>query len=141
MHEKVMEFQKFLERELGTELDKITDKGSISPSDICTMKDAFKLMKLIGEYDEMEGYSTRRGRSRTTGRYVSRDNGSYGGSYDGSFGSYDNMSRRSYESRGSYERSGHTQIISELEKLYGKAQDEKERMMIEEWIQRAESQR
>lgn len=131
MHEKVMEFQKFLERELGTELDKITDKGSISPSDICTMKDAFKLMKLIGEYDEMEGYSTRRGRSRTTGRYMSRDNGSY----DDSFGSYDGMSRRSYE------RSGHTQIISELEKLYGKAQDEKERMMIEEWIQRAESQR
>lgn len=137
MHEKVMEFQKFLERELGTELDKITDKGSISPSDICTMKDAFKLMKLIGEYDEMEGYSTRRGRSRTTGRYMSRDNGSY----DGSFGSYDGTSRRSYESRGSYERSGHTQIISELEKLYGKAQDEKERMMIEKWIQRAESQR
>jgi len=135
MHEKVMEFQKFLVRELGTELDKIIDKGSISPSDICTMKDAFKLMKLIGEYDEMEGYSTRRGRSMTTGRYVSRD---ANGSYDGrSFGSYDGMSRRSY---GSYERSGHKQIVSELEKLYDKAQDNEERMMIDEWIQRAESQ-
>jgi len=134
MHEKVMEFQKFLERELGTELDKIIDKGSISPSDICTMKDAFKLMKLIGEYDEMEGYSTRRGRSRTTGRYVSRD--SYG-SYDGSFGS-DGMSRRSYEGRGSYERSGHTQLVSELERMYEQAHDDKERNMIDEWIRRAE---
>lgn len=134
MDEKVMEFQKFLERELGTELDKIIGKGSISPSDICTMKDAFKLMKLIGEYDDM-GYSTRRGRSRTTGRYVSRD--SYG-SYDGSFGSYDGMSRRSYESRGSYERSGHTQLVSELERMYEQAHDEKERRMIEEWIRRAE---
>lgn len=138
MDEKVMEFQKFLERELGTELDKIIGKGSISPSDICTMKDAFKLMKLIGEYDDM-GYSTRRGRSRTTGRYVSRDSyGSHDGSYDGSFGSYDGMSRRSYESRGSYERSGHTQLVSELERMYEQAQDEKERRMIEEWIRRAE---
>jgi hypothetical protein len=132
MDEKVMEFQKFLERELGTELDKIIGKGSISPSDICTMKDAFKLMKLIGEYDDM-GYSTRRGRSRTTGRYVSRDSyGSYDGSYDGSFGSYDGMSRRSYE------RSGHTQLVSELERMYEQAHDEKERRMIEEWIRRAE---
>ena len=134
MHEKVMEFQKFLERELGTELDKIIDKGSISPSDICTMKDAFKLMKLMGEYDEREGYSTRRGRRRTTGRYVSRD--SYG-SYDGSFGS-DGMSRRSYEGRGSYERSGHTQLVSELERMYEQAHDDKERNMIDEWIRRAE---
>lgn len=131
MQEKIMEFQKFLERELGTEIDNIMSSGSLSSSDICTMKDAFKLMKLIGEYEE-SGYSNRRGRSRTTGRYVSRDSyGSYDGSYD--------MSRRSYD-RGSYGRSGHTQIISELEKLYGKAQDERERQMIDEWIQRAESQ-
>lgn len=138
MQEKIMEFQKFLEKELGTELDKIMDAGTISPSNICTMKDAFKLMKLIGEYEE-SGYSSRRGRSRTTGRYVSRD----------SFGSYDDMSRRSYDGsydsydgsyRGSYERSGHTQIVTELERLYDKAHDEKERKMIEAWIQRAESQ-
>lgn len=134
MQEKVMEFQKFLEEEIGNEIDKIVNSGTMTPTNICTMKDAFKLMKLIGEYDEMEnGYSSRRGRSRTTGRYMSRDN---------SFGSYDGMSRRSYdgsyENRGSYERSGHTQIISELEKLYGKAQDERERMMIDEWIRRAE---
>lgn len=137
MHEKVMEFQKFLEQELETELDKIINSGTISPSNICTMKDAFKLMKLIGEYEEMEGgYSGRRGRSRTTGRYMSRD------SYDNSFGSYDGRggSYRTDGSYRSYERSGHTQIVSELEKLYGKAQDEKERMMIDEWIQRAESQ-
>ena len=134
MHDKVMEFQKFLESELGAELDKLMGSGSISPSDICTMKDAFKLMKLIGEYEEMDGYSSRRGRSRTTGRYMSRD------SYD-SFGSGE--SRRSYDSSyrgsyGSYERSGHTQIVSELERMYENAHDEKERKMIDEWIRRAE---
>lgn len=136
MHDKVMEFQKFLESELGAELDKLMGSGSISPSDICTMKDAFKLMKLIGEYEEMDGYSSRRGRSRTTGRYMSRD------SYD-SFGSGEGMSRRSYDnsyrgSYGSYERSGHTQIVSELERMYENAHDEKERKMIDEWIRRAE---
>lgn len=132
MQEKIMEFSKFLEKELGTEIDKIMDSGTMSPSNICTMKDAFKLMKLIGEY-EGGGYSSRRGRSRRTGRYMSRD----------SFGSYDgrsNESSRAYDSYDSYERSGHGQIISELERLYDKAQDEKERKMIESWIQRAESQ-
>ena len=134
MREKVMEFNKLLEKELGTELDKIMDSGTITPANICTMKDAFKLVKLIGEYEDMgaSGYSGRRGRSRTTGRYMSRD--------ESSFGSYDGNSRRSYGSYGSYARSGHSQIVSELERMYDDAHDEKERKMIEEWLQRAESE-
>ena len=120
-----------LDREICAELEKDVNAGSYSSESITNLKNAYKLKKYME--DDMMGYSTRRGRSMTTGRYVSRDNGSY----DGSFGSYDGMSRRSY---GSYERSGHKQIISELEKLYDKAQDNEERMMIDEWIQRAESQ-
>lgn len=134
MQEKVMEFKKFLEQELDAELGKIINSGTISPTSICTMKDAFKLMKLVDEYEE-NGYSGRRGRSRTTGRYVSRDGGSFG-----SYGSYDGASNRSYGGsyRGSYDRSGHTQLVSELERMYENAQDERERQMIDEWIRRAE---
>ncbi len=121
-----------LDREICAELEKDVNAGSYSSESITNLKNAYKLKKYME--DDMMGYSTRRGRSMTTGRYVSRDNGSY----DGSFGSYDGMSRRSYESRGSYERSGHTQLVSELERMYELAHDDKERKMIDEWIRRAE---
>lgn len=139
MQEKIMKFEKMLERELETELDKIEQTGTISPDNICVMKDAFKLMKLMKEYDGQseDGYSNRRGRSRMTGRYVSRDSGSYegGSSNRGSFGSYDGSSGRgSY--RGGY--SGHGKMIEQLERMYDSAEDEKERQMIDEWIRKAE---
>ena len=87
MQDKLMQFEKMLEREVETELDKVEKKGSISPESIKTLKDAFKLKKLVKECCEEEGYSSRRGRSRRTGRYMSR--GSYEGASNGSFGSYD----------------------------------------------------
>lgn len=132
MQEKLMQFMQMLERELETELDKVEKKGALAPENIKTLKDAFKLKKLVKECCEEEGYSTRRGRSRRTGRYVSRD------SYDGgSFGSYDG----SYEgasNRGSYGYSGHDKMIQHLERMYDEAEDEKERQMIEAWIRKAE---
>lgn len=134
MQEKLMEFGEMLDMELGKEMDKIISEGTISPDNIKVLKDAMKLKKLIKECED-EGYSSRRGRSRRTGRYMSRDGGNSSfGSYDSYGDSYDNSSYR-----GSYRQSGHTQIVSELERLYEKAQSEKERRMIDEWIQRAES--
>lgn len=66
------------------------------------------------------GYSSRRGRSRVTGRYVSRD--------DGSFGSYEG-SNRSYHG---------SPMVEKLERMMEDARSEKERRMIEEWIDKAE---
>ena len=133
MQERLMRFDKMLARELETELDKIDKTGTLSPDNIKLLKDAFKLKKLVKECCEDEGYSTRRGRDATTGRYVSRDSM---GSYDdrGSFGSYNG----SYD-RGSYADgySGHQKMIQHLERMYDEAEDEKERQMISEWMRKA----
>lgn len=138
MQEKLMQFEKMLERELETELGNVEQTG-LTPDKIKTLKDAFKLKKLVKECcEEEEGYSSRRGRSRRTGRYMSR--GSYEGasnsfgSYDGSY-EYDGGSNRG-SSRGNY--SGHGKMIQHLERMYDEAEDEKELQMIEEWIRKAE---
>lgn len=139
MQDKLMQFEKMLERELETELGKVEQTG-LTPDKIKTLKDAFKLKKLVKECCEEseEGYSSRRGRSRRTGRYMSR--GSYEGasnsfgSYDGSY-EYDGASNRG-SNRANY--SGHGKMIQHLERMYDEAEDEKERRMIEEWIRKAE---
>ena len=131
MHEQIGRCRTILDRELGKELNKIEGSGTFSPDNIKVLKDAFKLRKLMMEQEEDNEYSSRRGRSRTTGRYVSRD------SYDSSrnsFGSYDGSSNR-----GSYRGySGHGNMIERLERMYDESHDEKERQMIDEWIQSAE---
>jgi len=137
MHEAMDKFKELLERELKEELATITKSGKISPDKICTVKDAVKLMIMIGEYEDQEGgesysggYSSRRGRSRTTGRYMSRDGGSSGrGSYD------------SYDSRDSY-RGGHRghSLVDKLEQMYEGAHTDKERQMIDDFIRKAEQQ-
>ena len=137
MQEKTMKFERLLNEELEKELDKINNTGTISPDNIKTLKDAYKLKKLMRECEEMEdeGYSNRRGRSPVTGRYVSRGR-SYedGMSRRGSFGSYEGASNRgSY--RGGY--SGHG-MMEHLETMLNEAQTEQERQMIEEWMRRAE---
>lgn len=142
MQDKLMKFDKMLERELETELDKVEQNGSISPDSIKTLKDAFKLKKLVKECCEDDGYSSRRDRSRTTGRYVSRDSyGSYDGASNNSFGSYDG-SYDGMSNRGSYRGySGHDKMIQHLERMYDEAEDEKERQMIDQWIRKAEQTR
>lgn len=128
-----MRFEQMLERELESELENVEQTGTISPDKIKTLKDAFKLKKLVKECCEDSGYSSRRGRSRTTGRYMSRDGARSFGSYDGS---YDGTSNR-----GSYGYSGHDKMISHLERMYEDAEDDKERQMIDEWIRKAEQGR
>ena len=134
MQEKLKRFEELLKRELGKELDKVTESGSLSPENIKTLKDAMKLMKLMNEYSEDDGYSNRRGRSKMTGRYVSRDGGSFG-SYEG--GSSNRMYKDSY--RDSYESgySGHS-IVEKLERMYDDSHNDHEREMIREWIRRVE---
>lgn len=143
MQEKILKFEKILEKELEKEMDKIIAANTLTPSDVSTMKDAVKLMLKVKEYKECcdeeensygynDGYSTRRGRSMTTGRYVSRDPGY-------------SMMRGSYN-RGSYDQgySGHdmrARMIDQLEELYSEAHDEKDRMMLDEWIRRFETSR
>ena len=128
MPEKMEKLSKMLDKELEGWIDKIERSGSLSPDDLCVLKDGFKLRKLLKEGEEENsyerGYSTRRGRSRMTGRYVSRDDGSYG-SYEGS--------NRSY--RGSYHGSP---IVEKLERMLNETQDEREQQMIEEWLEKAE---
>ena len=123
MQEMLGKFERMLEKELEKELEKIDKSGAISPDEIRTLKDAFKLMKLIKEHNGdssyESGYSSRRGRSRTTGRYMSRDDGSFG----------------SYESNGSYHGSP---MVEKLERMLGEARNEHERRMIEEWIDQDE---
>ena len=138
MSEHIMEFEELLEKELDKELEKIINTGTISPDNIKTVKDAFKLKKLMKECEEMEGYSSRRGRSKTTGRYMSRNSGRgyyEGSSEDGmsrgnSFGSYDGASYRDGYS-------GHG-MMNHLEMMLDEAKNEKERRMIEEWMAKAE---
>lgn len=151
MQESLMKFQEFLEKELQSEFDKVVQSGKITPEKICVLKDAVKLMVYSKELEEMEGgsseYSGRRGRSRRTGRYMSRrssyeDGSSRGSSYDGgssrgsSFGSYDGGSSRGSSYRGS---SNHNpEMIEELERMYEEAKSQDERQMIGEWIRTAE---
>lgn len=128
---RIMELENILESTLSKYIDSVTKTGTLSPDDVKVLKDTFKLKKLMRECEEMDGedgYSTRRGRSRTTGRYVSR-----GRSYESpSYGSNDMASRGSYRGY-----SGHG-IMEHLEMMYDEAGDEQERRMIEEWMRKAE---
>lgn len=147
MHEKIEMFEKILEKDLKEELSKVVSAGTVSPTEVKTITDAVCLMLKLKEYEEWdegkdydEGYSSRRGRSATTGRYMSRDSrGSYRG---GSYG-------RTYDARmndGSYENgySGHSikdRMIDRLEGMYDEAQTEHERQIVDEWINRLESEK
>ena len=72
--------------------------------------------------------SYRRGRSATTGRYVSRDDGY--------------STRRYYDAGNSNGYSGHSikdRMVAALEKMYDEAQTEHERQYMNDWIHRLEN--
>ena len=87
-------------------------------------------------YDEGNsnaGNSYRRGRSATTGRYVSRDSAPYVSGYS---------SRRFYDGEHHNGYSGHSikdRMIAQLEKMYDEAQTEHERQTVNDWIRRLDS--
>ena len=142
MHECIEKFQKILEKDLKEKLEKVNSAGTVTPDDLMVIDKATDVMLDLLKYEEWTmgegensygGYSTRRGRSATTGRYVSRD------SYPHNMRSYDD----GYSMRRSYDNgySGHNRMIDELERMYDSAQNEHERHMIEEWIKSAEMNR
>lgn len=141
MQERIRKFEELLEKELKDELDKINNAGTITPDNLHTVKDAVKLMLKLKKYEEWlngeseysyDGYSNRRGRSATTGRYVSRD---YGPMRSHDIHHADEY-RRSYDGY-----SSHGDMIDQLEDMYRNAQTEHERRMIDEWINNAKMSR
>lgn len=143
MHEKIEMFEKILEKDLKEELAKVVSAGTVSPTEVKTITDAVCLMLKLKEYEEWDerkdydgGYSSRRGRSATTGRYMSRDS-------EPSRNYYDDHGRRYYD--GSYRGDGYSghsikdRMVDNLEKMYDEAKTEHERATIDEWIGRIES--
>lgn len=98
------------------------------------------------DVSEMEGASHRRGRSPSTGRYVSRDSGpSYSYGHHGRGGEYrynddGGMSHNynSYEANHVSRHSIHDRIVSRLEGMYDEAKTDHERQVIDMWIKRIE---
>ena len=141
MHEKMEMFEKILEKDLKEELHKVINNGTVSPTEVKTITDAVRLMLKLKEYEEWdrkedgEGYSTRRGRSATTGRYMSRDmepryhmEGNSRRYYDGLYRG-DGYSGHSIKDR----------MVDSLERMYDEAPTEHERQILDEWINRIES--
>lgn len=135
-----------LEELITKELEKVVNKGDMTPSELEISKKAVCLLKELKEYEIMDmevsdnGYSDRRGRSPITGRYVSRRDGSY--SPNASY--YDpNMSYTYGSNRNMNEGySGHSikdRMVSRLEGMMGEAQNDYERRTIEDFIHRLES--
>lgn len=123
----------------------LTRKDNMTPADlehlsktICTIERIKNIQRENdgGEYSEN---SYRRGRSRTTGRYMSRD-GNSGGYYDSSNNSnrgyYDGNSSRYYDSSGYSGHSIKDRMIARLEEMFDEAQSEHERQVVQEWIDR-----
>lgn len=135
MHEKMEKVNGILEKDLEKKLDQVIAAGTINPEDVKVMKDAVKLMLKFKEYEEWEmnaggmshgysyGYSTRRGRNQTTGRYMSYDNDPY----------MNNQSYGAMPYMNGY--SGHG-LIEKIEELYPMATTEQERRTIREMIDR-----
>ena len=147
MHDCIEKFQEILEKDLKEKLDRVNAAGTVTPDDLMVIDKATDVMLDLIKYDDWKmgegeysydmGYSNRRGRSMTTGRYVSRD------PYPGSMRAYDDgmngySGRRSYGDRYMNGYSGHNHMIDELEKMYDEAQTEHDRYMIREWIKSAE---
>lgn len=122
----------------------ITRKENMSPAElehlsksICIIERIKNIQREIdgGEYSEN---SYRRGRSRTTGRYVSRDSSSRGYYDEGNSnrGYHDGNSSRYYDSSGYSGHSIKDRMIARLEEMFDEAQSEHERQVVQEWIDR-----
>ena len=111
----------------------ITSKKDISPAQlehlsksVCIIE---KLKALEQQENEYSENSYRRGRSRTSGRYMSRDNSN---DYRGS----GNSSRRYYDSSGYSGHSLKDRMIAKLEEMFDDAQSKHEEQYLQQWIDR-----
>ena len=127
----------------------VRKNGNMTPPDVEILTKDLCALEIITRIEnsgmEDEGFSEsnsyRRGRSRTTGRFTSRDShdgsGNSGGYYDG--GGSGNSSR-SYDGSGNSGYSGHSihdRMIDQLERMMNDAQSDYERQQIREFIRKA----
>lgn len=120
----------------------IYKEGTLSPTELENLKNCLAVVKYaacaqkdIAEFESMGSgmggeYSGRRGRSMTTGRYVSRG-------MDGMMNSYDSYGSNSYESMRGGNYSGHSvhdRMIADLEREMDQANSEYERKVIMDQI-------
>ena len=110
----------------------ITSKKDINPAQLEHLSKAVciidKLKSMQQQENEYSENSYRRGRSRTTGRYMSRDNSN--NYYDG------NSSRRYNDSSGYSGHSMKDRMIAKLEEMFDEAQSKHEEQFIQDWIDR-----
>lgn len=100
---------------------------------VCTIEKIKQIEDAENSYSDNSygdgGNSYRRGRSATTGRYVSRDAAPH---FDGG------TSRRFYDGGGYSGHSIKDRMVAQLEKMYDEAQSEHERQTVSDWIRRLE---
>ena len=148
MHEVLEKLKKQTEKEL----EKITAKDDMTPTELENAKKAVCLMKEIQEVEmgeaigEASGYSQasyrgnsyRRGRDADSGRYISR---SYEGPYaESRGGSYRQSGGNSYE-QGYSGHSINDRMIDNLERMMDEAGTEHERQSIMNAIHRISAER
>ena len=148
MQEMITKVEDILKKELKDEMNKVVVSGKFTPEIMNSLCKGSELMsnfldleeKLYGGnsygYSMNDGYSNRRGRSMTTGRYVSRD-------MDPMMRSY---AEEMYPGRRSYDNgySGHSikdRAIARLESMYDEAKTDHERKMLDGFISQLESAR
>ena len=111
----------------------ITSKKDISPAQlehlsksVCIIEKLKSMQQQENEYSEN---SYRRGRSRTSGRYMSRDNSN-------DYRDSGNSSRRYYDSSGYSGHSLKDRMIAKLEEMFDDAQSKHEEQYLQQWIDR-----
>lgn len=142
------------ERDKKEAMPLVYKEGTLSPTELENLKNCLAVVKYaacaqkdIAEFesmgsDMMDGdYSGRRGRSSTTGRYMSRGMdgmmNSYDSSYDGNSMRGGNSNRRYYGNEGNSNYSGHSvhdRMIADLEREMDHASSEYDRKVIMEQI-------
>ena len=129
-----------LESLLDGQIAKVVGKGDISPTELENMTKTLCLLEKIKEYkeyiswDDEEGASQRRYSRRPADPYMMMDN-SYGDAATGM------RHARSY-SRPPHGYSGHSikdRMIDKLESMYDEAKTDHERQIVDEWINRLNS--
>ena len=120
----------------------ITSKKDVSPArlellmkSLCALDTINSMKQKDKEYSEN---SYRRGRSRTTGRYMSRDNSNnyYDGNSSRNYRDSGNSSRRYNDSSGYSGHSMKDRMIAKLEEMFDEAQSRHEEQFIQDWIDR-----
>ena len=120
----------------------VTSKKDVSPArlevlmkSLCALDTINAMEQQDKEYSEN---SYRRGRSRTTGRYMSRDNSNnyYDGNSSRNYRDSGNSSRRYNDANGYSGHSIRDRAIAKLEEMFDEAQSRHEEQFIQDWIDR-----